>query len=520
MRQWNLAVGLALLAGVSLAGAQSMTGAKTMSTDAGSLSGQTDSHGVTAYLGIPYAAPPVGQLRWSPPHPVTPWKGVRQADKFGDSCVQIKQGMRLPWTEAFMTQNNISEDCLFLNVWTPAAGTAEKLAVMFWIHGGGNSEGGSAVASYEGKNLAAKGVVVVSINYRLGPLGFLAYPALTAESSHHSSGNYGLLDQIAALEWVHRNIAAFGGDPGNVTVFGQSAGAGDTTVLMTSPLAQGLFVHAITESGSGRRVEPIRRTSLAEAEQKGEKYAEIMGAHSIAELRALPVSDFTKLVAGGSLSSLGFGPNVDNWVTTDAVPEHQVPLINGMNADDLGIGIEYGSGQVPPPTTMESYNAQMKGICGAEVATCLKLYPAQNDDEAGLALRTALRDRARVAVYSWSIDQAKRGPLYSYYFDHPEPWPQYPQFGTFHTSEVPYIFDTLYSVNHPFTDEDQRISDEMSSYWTRFAKTGDPNGTGLAEWPKFNADSPAVMELGSRMGAMPAASSPARFTFWLNYLKH
>ena len=519
MKHPKFAIALVLLAGISVLVAQSSTAAKVVSTDTGSLSGQTDAYGITAYLGIPYAAPPVGPLRWQPPQSAKPWTGVRAADKFGDSCMQIKQGMRLPWTEAFMTQNDISEDCLFLNVWTPAAGTSEKLPVMIWIHGGGNSEGSSAVTSYNGKNLARKGVVVVTINYRLGPLGFLAYPGLTAESSHHSSGNYGLLDQIAALKWVHQNIAAFGGDADNVTVFGQSAGAGDTTILMASPLAQGLFAHAITESGSGRRVTPLRHMPLAEAEQKGEKYAALMGARSLAELRALPVTDFAKLAPGGSLSSLGFGPNLDNWVITEKVPEHEVPLINGMNSDDLGIGIDYGNGQVPTPTTMESYNAQMKQICGTEVATCLKLYPAQNDEEAGTALLTALRDRDRVGVDLWSIDQAKLGPLYSYYFDHPEPWPQYPQFGAFHTSEVPYVFDTLYAVNHPFTDVDQSISDQISSYWTNFAKNGNPNGMGLVHWPEYKAGSESLMELGSRMGPMPAASSPDRYDFWKSHLQ-
>ena len=519
MRRWGFAIGLVLAAGISVANAQSSTPAKTVNTDAGQLSGQTDSNGVTVYLGIPYAAPPVGMLRWRPPQPVAPWKGVRQADKFGDSCIQIKQGSRLPWTDAFMVQNDISENCLFLNVWTTAAGTTKKLPVMFWIHGGGNSEGSADVAIYNGKNLARKDVVVVTINYRLGPLGFLAHPALTAESPNHSSGNYGILDQVAALQWVHKNIAAFGGDPANVTVFGQSAGAGDTTILMGSPLAQGMFSHAITESGSGRRVPAAGRTTLTQAEQKGEKYAGIMSAHSLADLRALPASDFAKLIPGATLSSLGFGPVVDNWVITDATPAHEVPLINGMNADDLGIGIDYGNGQVPPPTTMESYNAQMKEICGTEVADCLKLYPAKDEKEAGANLRTALRDRARVAVHLWSIDQAKHGNVYSYYFDHPEPWPEHPQFGTFHTSEVPYVFDTLKTVGHPFTSEDDKISDRMSSYWVNFAKTGNPNGAGLANWPLFNAESRTMMELGSNMGPIPAASNPERLNFWLNYLK-
>jgi para-nitrobenzyl esterase len=519
MRRWHFPFGLILLAGISVFAASSATPATTVRTDAGQVSGQTDSNGVTTYLGIPYAAPPVGQLRWRPPQPVTPWKDVRQADKFGDSCMQIKQGSRLPWTDAFMVQNAISEDCLYLNVWTTAAGTTKKLPVMFWIHGGGNSEGSGDVAIYNGKNLAREDVVVVTINYRLGPLGFLAHPALTSESPNHASGNYGILDQIAALKWVHKNIAAFGGDPSNITVFGQSAGAGDTTILMASPLAQDLFTHAITESGSGRRVPAAGRTSLAQAEQKGEKYAGIMNAHSLVELRALPASDFAKLVPGATLSSLGFGPVIDNWVIPEAIPAHQVPLINGMNADDLGIGIDYGNGQAPPPTTMQSYNAQMKEICGAEADTCLKLYPAKSEEEAGLALRTALRDRARVAVDMWSIDQAKRGPLYSYYFDHPEPWPEHPQFGTFHTSEVPYVFNTLNTVGHPFTAEDDKISDRMSSYWANFAKTGNPNGTGLADWPQFNPDNRTTMELGSRMGPIPAASSPERLNFWLNHLK-
>lgn len=288
---------------------------------------------------------------------------------------------------------------------------------------------------------------------------------------------------------------------------------------MASPLAQGLFTHAITESGSGRRVGAASRTTLAQAEQKGEKYAQLMGAHSLAELRALPTSDFAKIVPGGSLSSLGFGPNVDNWVIPEATPAHEVPLINGMNADDLGIGIDYGNGQVPAPTTMDSYRAQMKQICGEEVTACLKLYPAQNDKEAGVVMRTALRDRARVAVDMWTVDQIKRGPVYSYYFDRAEPWPEHPQFGTFHTSEVPYVFDTLYAVDHPFTAEDRTVSERMSAYWTNFSRTGNPNGKGLPNWPEYSADSHQVMELGTHMGPIPTASNADRLNFWLNHLK-
>src|SRR6185503_9727961 len=217
----------------------------TVTTDAGTVSGAPPSGGVTAYLGIPYAAPPVGDLRWRPPQPVVRWDGVRKADHFGTSCMQNQAGSRLPWTEEFMTQGPIGEDCLFLNVWTAAKNGTAKLPVMFWIYGGGFNEGSSSVAVYDGTELAKKGVIVVSVNYRVGPLGFLTHPELTKESEHQSSGNYGLLDQIAALRWVRDNIAAFGGDPNQVTIFGQSAGALSVAALMRSPLARGLFARAI-----------------------------------------------------------------------------------------------------------------------------------------------------------------------------------------------------------------------------------------------------------------------------------
>ncbi len=519
MRRVLLALALGLLIdGLATAG-RARIPAIVVRTGEGRISGRTDSHGITAYLGIPYAAPPVGNLRWRPPQPAAPWHGVRIADELGSSCMQVKQGFRLPWTSAFMTQNAVSENCLFLNIWTPAAGSHQKLPVMAWLHGGGNSEGSSADAIYDGKNLARKGVVVVTINYRLGALGFLAYPALTAESLHHSSGNYGLLDQIAALKWIHRNIAAFGGNPSIITVFGQSAGAGDTTALMASPLGRDLFARAITESGSGRALVVRRRMSLAEAEVEGEKYAAMLGARSLRQLRALPASDFVRPMGGVPPGLSGFGPNIDNWIITRHRPSREVPLMNGMVANDLEIGIDYGRGQVPAPATVATFEARMKAICGAEVATCLRLYPEQDDQEADAAWLTAVRDRARVSIYLWSIRQSKRGPLYSYYFDRPEPWPQYPQFGTFHTSEVPYVFDTLYAVNRPFTYEDQSISDQVSSYWTGFARRGNPNGMGLVHWPRFVPDSPITMELGARMGPIPVASSPERLRFWLHHLE-
>jgi para-nitrobenzyl esterase len=242
---------------------------RTVRIDSGLVSGQMHFHGVSSYLGIPFAAPPVGNLRWRPPQPVAAWKGVRAADRFGASCMQDEPGVRLPWSRGFMTQGPISEDCLYLNVWTTSPESSKKMPVMVWIYGGGYSEGSSEVAVYNGGNLARNGVVVVTFNYRVGPLGFLAYPALTEESRHHSSGNYGLLDQIAALNWVHRNIAAFGGNPSNVTIFGQSAGAASVGILVSSPLAKGLFEHAIAESGLGLFPGLDSRKPLADAEQQG-----------------------------------------------------------------------------------------------------------------------------------------------------------------------------------------------------------------------------------------------------------
>lgn len=505
-----------LLFSISLISSAAGKTQRAVRIDSGLISGQGDSHGVSSYLGIPFAAPPVGNLRWRPPQPVAAWNGVRAADHFGASCMQDEMGVRLPWSRGFMTQGPISEDCLYVNVWTSSLEPAKKMPVMVWIYGGGYSEGSSEVAVYNGANLARNGVVVVTFNYRVGPLGFLAYPALTEESPHHSSGNYGLLDQIAALNWVHRNIAAFGGDPFNVTIFGQSAGAGSIGILMTSPLAKGLFEHAITESGLGVFRGLDSKKPLADAEQQGLKYAERLGVRSLAQLRALPAADFAKPIPGMPRGLSGFSPNLDNWVVTDDIPAHEVPLINGMVANDIGIA-DYGNGRSRAGVTREMYKAQMKNICGDRVATCLKLYPVKNGKEAAAALAATRRDRARVSIYLWASDQIKRGPVYTYYFDRAEPWPQYPLFGAFHTSEVPYVFQTLNLLHRAWQPEDFKISREISSYWTNFAKHGDPNGSSLPHWPEFSAGSKTIMELGLHMRPMPLAE-PARAKFFLEYL--
>lgn len=509
------------LAAISLLAFPPQPARRIVRIDSGLVSGQTDAQGVTSYLGIPFAAPPVGALRWRAPQPVAPWKGVRPADHFGASCMQEEVGIRLPWTRPFMTQGPMSEDCLFLNVWTTARTGQEKQAVMVYIYGGGFGEGSSSVAVYNGHNLARKGVVVVTFNYRLGALGFLAYPDLTKQADHHSSGNYGLLDQIAALRWVHANIAAFGGDPANVTIFGQSAGAISVGDLIRSPLAQGLFARAIAESGLGifpgslfNRAGP----TLAQAEQEGVKFAEWVGAHSLAQLRAMPAADFFKPAPPGAFSAgpPPGGPDVDNWVIPDQPLAHQVPLIDGTVTGDVGFASGFG---FAPPKTVAAYKSALEKIYGSMAPEFLKLYPASSDADVPGAVRSIGLDRAHVAMYLWAAGQARRSPrIYTYYFHHPIPWPQHPEFGAFHTSEVPYIFQTLRLLHRPWKPVDSRISRIMSSYWTNFAKTGDPNGPGLPHWPEFNANRHMTMGLGARMEPMPVAD-PAKFELFVKYFE-
>jgi para-nitrobenzyl esterase len=486
--------------------------------DSGLISGATDKNGVTAYLGIPFASPPVGPLRWRPPQAPGHWEGVREADHFGASCMQDEVGSRLPWTEEFMTHGAISEDCLFVNVWTAAKSAREKRAVMVFIYGGGFNEGSGSVAVYTGSELARKGVVVVTFNYRVGPLGFLVYPELTKESEHHSSGNYGLLDQIAALRWVQRNIGAFGGDPNRVTIFGQSAGAISVADLMRSPLAKGLFARAIAESGPGLFPENILGggMTLEQREQQGFKYAESKGAHSLAELRALPAADFFKSTPG-SMGPPGVGgPVTDGWVVTREHPAQEAPLIVGMVAGDAAFAAGFGP---PVAPTVANYMSTAQRTYGDKAGTFLKLYPAAKDGDVAEAKKASQTDRARVSIDVWCEDQVKRsGRIYTYFFDHPIPWPAHPEFGAFHSSEVPYIFETIRLLDRPWQPADFRLSETMASYWSSFAKTGNPNGRGLPRWPAYDPGTHITMELGDHVGPIPEAD-PARLEFFLGYFK-
>jgi para-nitrobenzyl esterase len=466
------------------------------------------SPGVRVYRGIPYAAPPVGDLRWRAPQPPAAWQGVRQATEFSNACWQT------PYPPAAAIYQprfpGLSEDCLYLNIWTPAKSPKDKLPVMVWIHGGGFTRGYAGSEAYNGENLARRGVVIVTINYRLGIFGFFAHPALSAESPHHASGNYALLDQIAALEWVQKNIAAFGGDPGRVTIFGESAGSWSVNALMASPLAKGLFHRAIGESGGS--FSPMK--SLAEAEKEGEKLDHSLPPASAAKiengssppqdilkaLRAKPAEELLKAADADIVR-----PMVDGWVVPQDIAtifalgkQNDVPLIVGYNADE-------GTTLAPQGAKLNAamFNMGVRQRYGAQADAMLKIYPAATDEQAVRSFYEAYRDQAfGWEMRTWARMATKTGhqPAYLYYFSHRPPGPQSERLRAFHASEIPYVFGTFFWP-FPWEEADHKLSDAMSSYWVNFAATGNPNGNGLPKWPVYNAGEDQSLEFGNQISA-------------------
>ena len=473
-------------------------------TRAGAITGTTTSlANVRAYLGIPFAAPPVGDGRWRGPRPLTAWTGVRAADHFSSSCMQSAPSAFGPWTLEFLLRGPVSEDCLYLNVWT-AASSAERRPVLVYIYGGGFSSGSGDVPVYEGTRLAEKGLVVLTVNYRVGALGFLAHPELTAESPQHASGNYGLLDQVAALEWVRDNIAAFGGDPNRVTISGQSAGAMSVALLTVSPLAKGLFQRAIVESGPGglasMGVAGTRGMARprADAEHDGAAFAAAMHAPTLAALRALPASAFV-----GTASR--FGPDVDGYflpadmaALVAAGKVNDVPMLTGLNADEGSASPTYGH------MSAEQFRQQVAQRHGDRASAFLARYPSASVEESSRSQVASSRDAGIAGVQQLLSERARTAhtPSFAYYFDRAIPWPDHPEFGAFHTSEVPYVFGTLDALPRPWTESDHRLSDVMMAYWVNFVTTGDPNGPNLQKWPTFTPAKPNFMELGLKVGAM------------------
>ncbi len=382
----------------------------------------------------------------------------------------------------------VSEDCLYLNIWTGAQSAKEHRPVMVWIHGGALTRGSGATPAYDGEALAKKGVVLVTINYRLGVFGFFAHPELTKESDRNSSGNYGILDQIAALEWVQKNIASFGGDPKRVTIFGESAGSWSVNALTASPLAHGLFQRAIGESGASFAPLP----TLADAEKAGQRVAQKLGVDSIAAMRAKPAAEVMK--AGGEQARA----NVDGWMLPQQVAaiyaagkQNDVPLLIGSNADE-------GTAFTPAVVKPEQFKALAKSRFGDMADAYLKIYPAGSDEEAHASSAAAIRDQTfGWEMRTWARMQTKTGKskVYVYYFSRVPPGPFGAKLGAYHASEITYVFDNQKSQ----AEADKALTEAMSSYWVNFAATGDPNRKGMLKWPSYNLKTDLAMGFGDRI---------------------
>jgi para-nitrobenzyl esterase len=472
----------------------------TVMTEYGLVRGAS-ADGLSIFRGVAFAAPPIGNLRWRGPQPDKKWEGVRPAVEFAPDPIQ-----------GAGNQPGVSEDCLYLNVWTPARSADDRVPVLVWIYGGGFSFGSTSTPVHNGEHLARKGVVLVSINYRVGPLGFLAHPELSAESPHHSSGNYGLQDLVAGLRWVKGNIAAFGGDPGKVTIFGESAGGIAVSMLCASPEAQGLFEGAISQSGGS--FGPPRPTTypgenmkrLPDAERAGEAFVKRAGVSSIEELRKVPPE---RLPAGWGSGAAW--PIIDGWVIPDdqyklyaAGKYNATPILVGYNSDE---GLSFSHEKTPA-----EYVAGVKLRYGKYAEELVKAYPAGSDSVPKTA-RDLMRDAAfGWQTWAWATLQARAGEtkVFYYYFDQHADIPAgsaQADHGTPHGVDVPYVFQTLDHVDQRATPGDLTVSGMLATYWTNFAKRGDPNGSGVPFWPGFSDSSRQVMYFhnGAQPGPVPSA---------------
>ena len=503
-----------------------------VSTEGGILSGVICRGGaVRAFKGIPYAAPPVGDLRWRAPEPAPPWPGTRMADGFAPRCVQPERPQS---AIGYFGPETQSEDCLYLNLWTGPRSGDERRAVMVWFHGGAYAVGSGSLPIFDGEKLALKGLVVVTANYRLGRLGFFSHPDLAKEASYGASGNYGLLDQIAVLHWVQRNIAAFGGDPGRVTIFGQSVGSSSVNTLMASPLARGLFHRAIGQSGGalGRRAMLLR----AEAERAGVAFAQALGVRTVAELRARPAREI-QLVRpdhGGRLCDIYNSSDaaaidratawasIDGYVLHDRVrdlfergEQSDVPLLTGATRDE--------GATLPHARSLAEFETRARAELGAAASDFLALYRAGDDAGAEQASRAAAGHRNfNWENWLWARLQARTGraPVFAYHFARVPPrvpsggeGDRSRDLGAFHTAEIPYVFDHLEARDWPWQETDRRLADRMSSYWANFAERGDPNGSGLPPWPRFDERTQQVMLFGDETTVKPVPDAD-KLAFW------
>ena len=481
---------------------------QTVAVTGGSVEGVT-ANGIVSFKGIPFAAPPIGDLRWKAPQPVNAWNGVKKADKFAVKCMQDPN-----MSGIFGGPPGVSEDCLYLNVWTPAKTAGDKLPVMVWIYGGGFFSGETSSPAYDGTRLAEKGVVIVSVAYRVGVFGFLAHPQLS-EESRTGSGNYGLRDQIAGLKWVKANIARFGGDPSRVTIFGESAGGISISMLAASPAAKGLFTRAISESGGsfapprlgregGQSVAPLKV-----AEAAGQAVLTRIGASDIKAARALPAEQIQKSIGFGPPGS-GPWPIVDGEVIVgDQYELYQAGRFNdtavliGTNSDE---GALFSRGEVTP----EKFESDIKAGYGERADTILAAYPHATAAQATRSAKNVARESTFAwHTWAWARLQAQKGAgkVYLYYFDYHQP---HSPDGASHGTEMGYVFRNLEGpggalahLKGPPNAQDTAVSDVVSSYWVNFAKTGDPNGAGLPAWPAYTTAAPQAMYLNAQSSAGP-----------------
>jgi para-nitrobenzyl esterase len=519
-----------------LASAASVWGAEHVKTANGVVEGVTETSGIRAFRGIPFAAPPVGDLRWKPPQPVKDWDGVRKTERFGPRAMQ-----RPIFGDMNFRSEGMSEDCLYLNVWTPAKSGDERLPVLVYFYGGGFMAGDGSEPRYDGESMAKKGLVAVTVNYRLGVFGFFAHPELTKESMHHASGNYGLLDQNAALVWVRRNIAAFGGDANKVTIAGESAGSISVSAQMASPLSKDLIAGAIGESGS--LLGTLPPVPLSQAEESGTKFAAKLEAKTLADLRAVPAAKLLGAAAGERFGR--FALVIDGWSLTKqpaqvfaAGEQAKVPLLVGWNSEEMNYRMVLGQDK----PTKENYEKALKRLYGERAPEALKHYAAATDQEVEQAATDLAGDRfIGLSTWRWADLQGKTGgkPVYRYLYARARP-PMRPEMGdaapglaggvikgdqakairmlpakgAVHSAEIEYALGNLASNKvYAWTPDDYKVSEVMQTYFANFIKSGDPNGPGLPAWPPANrSDDAQVLHIDVRTRAEPDAHQ-SRYRF-------
>lgn len=455
----------------------------------GTLQGVAEASGVHAYKGIPFAQPPVGELRWTAPRAPQNWEGIRKADHFGPQAMQ-----RAIYSDMIFRSDGKSEDCLYLNVWTPAKSAKERLPVLVYFYGGGFIAGDGSEGRYDGESMAQKGIVAITVNYRLGIFGFLAHPELTKESASHSSGNYGLMDQHAALLWVQKNIAAFGGDPKQVTIAGESAGSMSVSGQVVSPLSKGLFVRAIGESGA--LLANLSPVSLAEGEQVGVKFAATAGAGSLADLRKISADKLLELTANTRFPVTVDGcflPQLPQAIFT-AGQQMKVPLLAGWNSAEGDYRAILGKDEPTP----QAYKSALQKLYGDKATQVLEAYPSTTNEEVKQAATELASDRF-IAYASWKFadlhSKTSGKPVYEYYYTRKRPAfadgrPNEPS-GAVHSAEIEYALGNLrYNKAYGWTADDQKVSQTIQSYFVNFIKTGNPNGAGLPAWPTLQSRTP------------------------------